>query len=459
MKNESLWSGRFRKGLHPLAKRFSSSIAIDARLYAEDITGSIAHITMLASSSIVSQEECHTIVTALEAIRNEIENGALQLNAEEEDVHLAIERLLIERVGEVGGKLHTARSRNDQVALDERLYLKKVLPQLQRSVRGLQVALLTQAEAHKETIVPGYTHMQHAQPVLLAHHLLAYLPMLDRDHERLGDCLRRLDTSPLGAAAFAGTSFPIDREHAASLLGFSGVMLNSIDAVSARDHLVECIADCSILAMHLSRLAEELVLWSTSEFGFVEMGDEVTTGSSIMPQKKNPDMAELVRGKTGKVYGALVALLTTMKALPLAYNRDMQEDKEPLFDALDTVGDCTTIMTLILEHSHFQCERMERACENDMLLATEIADYLTRKGMPFRSAHTTTGQLIAYAENQKKALAAVELAELKTFSPLFEGDVSDVLSNKASIAAKRSLGSTSYQSVTEQIVYWQNILK
>ena len=458
MEKKPLWSGRFRKGLHPLAKSFSSSIAADARLYAEDIAGSISHISMLASTSVVSKEECYTITTALDQIKKEIESGILQFDAQEEDVHLAIERLLIERVGDVGGKLHTARSRNDQIALDERLYLKKRIPQLQLAIRELQRALLDQAESHQQTIMPGYTHLQRAQPVLLAHHLLAYVSMLDRDHQRFADCLTRADNSPLGAAAFAGTSYPIDRIHAANLLGFSGVMVNSIDAVSARDHLIECIADCSILAMHLSRMAEELVFWSTTEFGFVEMDDEVSTGSSIMPQKKNPDMAELVRGKTGKVYGALVALLTTMKALPLAYNRDMQEDKEPLFAALDTVFDCTAIMTLIIEHSRFQCERMEDACKNDLLLATEIADYLTRKGMPFRTAHHMTGQLIAYAENHKKELSALDLDELIGFSPLFAPDVFQVLSSKASIMSKRSLGSTSYDSVKEQIGYWKNTL-
>lgn len=459
MEKEALWSGRFRKGLHPLAKVFSSSIATDSRLYAEDIAGSIAHISMLASTSVVSKEESETIISALDEISKEIESGILQFDPNEEDVHMAIEQVLIERVGEVGGKLHTARSRNDQIALDERLYLKKRIVQLQLAVRGLQQALLNQAEPHDQTIMPGYTHLQRAQLVLLAHHLLAYVSMLDRDYARFGDCLGRVDKSPLGAAAFAGTSYPIDRTLAANLLGFSGVITNSIDAVSARDHLIECIADCSILAMHLSRMAEELVLWSTAEFGFVEMDDEVTTGSSIMPQKKNPDMAELVRGKTGKVYGALVALLTTMKALPLAYNRDMQEDKEPLFDALDTVLDCTSVMTLVIEHSHFQRERMGNVCENDMLIATEIADYLTRKGMPFRMAHRTTGQLIAYAEKNEKGLNAIDIEELKTFSPLFASDISEILSSKASIMSKRSLGSTSYDSVKDQIGYWRNTLK
>jgi argininosuccinate lyase len=455
MIDKALWGGRFKEAIADIAHRFSSSIAVDSKLWREDIRGSVAHAKMLGTTGIIAPNESRAIVDALSVIAVEIESGALKFDDSMEDVHLAIEKWLTEKMGAVGGKLHTARSRNDQVALDERLYLKTAIPELSASITSVMNALLDNAEKHADTIMPGYTHMQHAQPVLLAHHLLAYVEMLARDRERFDDCLGRADQSPLGAAAFAGTPHPIDREMTARDLGFESVLNNSIAAVADRAHLIELASVCSIVMMHLSRMAEELVLWSTREFGFVSMSDKVTTGSSIMPQKKNPDMAELIRGKVGRVYGALINLLTMMKGLPLTYNRDMQEDKQPMFDAVETTRDSLDMMAYMLHETTFNVDRMREAVMNGDLMATEIADYLTRKGMPFREAHHVTGEIVAKAVEENTALHAMPLKSLQSFSSLFDNDIYEFLNAELSLMEKKSLGSTNPEMVRAAIARWR----
>ena len=440
---QPLWSGRFKEPLSEIALKFSSSVDLDKELYQEDIAGSIAHVEMLAAVKIISLEESRRIRTALRSIAKEIDSGKLELSWEKEDVHMAIEQRLIQKVGPIGGKLHTGRSRNDQVALDERLHLRGAIREMQKLILQLQRVLLFKAEKYFDTIMPGYTHLQRAQPVYLSHHLLAYASMFERDFERLQDCHKRLNKLPLGAAALAGTSFPIDRAMVARKLGFDGIVENSMDAVSDRDYLIEFISTCSIVMTHLSRLAEEIVLWSSQEFGFAHTDDVYTTGSSIMPQKKNPDMAELVRGKAGRVFGDLVNILTIMKGLPLAYNRDMQEDKFPLLDAVATTRQCLFIFSHILVHTKFEKNRFEEELKNDFLTATEIADYLVKKGTPFRDAHAITGKVVAYAIEHKKSLSHLTLAELKHFSTLLEEDVFDLLDPHKSIEHKKSAGSTS----------------
>lgn len=455
----SLWGGRFKAPLSEAALRFSSSIDLDKALYQEDIAGSIAHVEMLAAQRIITSEEARRIRTALKGIEREIASGKLDLSWEKEDIHMAIEQRLIQKVGAVGGKLHTGRSRNDQVALDERLFLRTAIQELRRLITQLQRVLLYKAEKNFGTLMPGYTHLQRAQPVYLSHHLLAYVSMLDRDVERLTDCHERVNRSPLGAAAMAGTSFPIDRAAVAKKLRFGGVIENSIDAVSDRDHLVEFIAVCSTVMMHLSRMAEELVLWSSQEFDFVRIDDAYTTGSSIMPQKKNPDMAELVRGKVGRVYGSLMNILTTMKGLPLAYNRDMQEDKQPLFDAVTTTRESVFIMTHVLVHSTFNTQRFEEELKNDFLTATEIADYLVQHGVPFRDAHAVTGRIVAYCVEHRKTLSSLTLREFHHFSHRIAEDIYGLLDPHRSIEHKRSSGSTAPQEVKRQIVHWMKVLK
>ncbi len=456
---QPLWSGRFKEPLSEIALRFSSSVELDKHLYQEDIAGSIAHVEMLAAVKIISMEESRRIRTALKAIAKEIDSGKLQLSWEKEDVHMAIEHRLIQKIGPMGGKLHTGRSRNDQVALDERLHLRGAIREIQKLILQLQRVLLFKAEKYFDTIMPGYTHLQRAQPVYLSHHLLAYTSMLERDFERLQDCCKRLNKLPLGAAALAGTSFPIDRAMVARKLGFDGLVENSMDAVSDRDYLIEFISVCGIVMTHLSRLAEEIVLWSSQEFGFAKTDDAYSTGSSIMPQKKNPDMAELVRGKAGRVFGDLVNILTIMKGLPLAYNRDMQEDKFPLLDAVATTRQCLFIFSHILVHTRFEKDRFEEELKNDFLTATEIADYLVKKGTPFRDAHAITGKVVAHAIEQKKSLSQLTLPELKHFSTLLEDDVFDLLNPHKSIENKMSAGSTSAQEVKRQIVHWTRVLK
>jgi argininosuccinate lyase len=459
-----LWHGRFRKPLDPEALKFSSSLHVDKRLYREDIAGSLAHVSMLARQRIISARDAGRIRKALKEIKAEIEQGRSSLAHPRggrfvaEDVHMAIEGRLIEKVGELGGRLHTARSRNDQIALDERLFLRRTIADVLKRIRNLQKTLVAKAARYDDVIMPGYTHLQRAQPVLLAHHLLAYVSMLDRDRERFEDCAKRVNRSPLGAGALAGTSFGIDRKRTASTLGFDEIIDNSMDAVSDRDVQIEFLGACAITMMHLSRLSEELVLWSSREWEFVEIGDTFTTGSSIMPQKKNPDIAELVRGKTGRVYGDLVALLTVMKGLPLAYNRDMQEDKEALFDAADTVVDCLSITSAMMKTVKFDAERFEKELQADTLVATEIADYLVRKGLPFRRAHAIVGAIVQACERRAIPLNKLTLKEFKRYSSLFSQDVLLILDPRSSLNAKQSAGSTSPREVQKAIQRWRRIL-
>ncbi|MCK9407679.1 MAG: argininosuccinate lyase [Bacteriovoracaceae bacterium] len=457
--SKSLWGGRFKAALSEAALRFSSSIDLDKTLYQEDIYGSIAHVEMLAACKILTAEESRRIRKGLKEILSEIDSGKLSLSWEKEDIHMAIEQRLIQKVGAMGGKLHTGRSRNDQVALDERLYLRAAIIEMKKLVAQFQRVLLFKSEKHFGTIMPGYTHLQRAQPILLSHHLLAYVAMLERDYERLTDCYKRVNRLPLGAAALAGTSFPIDRAMVARKLGFDSVLENSIDAVSDRDYIIEFTAVCSNIMMHLSRMSEELVLWTSQEFNFARIDDAYTTGSSIMPQKKNPDMAELTRGKVGRVYGDLMNILTIMKGLPLAYNRDMQEDKQPLFDAVNTTRECVYIMTHVYIHTKFEKERFEEELKNDFLTATEIADYLVMLGVPFRDAHSITGKIVGYCIEHHTPLSKLSLKELHKFSPKFSEDVFMLLDPLNSIEHKRSAGSTSPNEVKKQIVHWTRVLK
>jgi len=459
MAHQALWSGRFREPLSEIALNFSSSIDLDRLLYEEDIAGSIAHVEMLAAAKVLTAAEGRRIRTALKTIKKEIESGKAPLTAgTAEDIHMAVEQRLIQKLGPLGGKLHTGRSRNDQIALDERLYLRSAIRDISKLLVNLQRVVLYKAEKYFGVIMPGYTHLQRAQPVMLSHHLLAYIGMLERDFERLQDCRRRLNKSPLGAAALAGTSFPLDRTMVARRLEFDGIVENSIDAVSDRDYLLEFIAACSILMMHLSRFAEELVIWSSTEFGTVHISDAYTTGSSIMPQKKNPDMAELVRGKTGRVYGALISLLTTMKGLPLAYNRDMQEDKLPMFETVQTTRQCVYMFSHLLVHTTFDKNRMAEELRTDFLTATDMADYLVRNGVPFRDAHTITGSVVSYCVGHRMYFGNLDLETLKSFSPVFEADVFKFILPQASIEEKRSAGSTAPDEVKKQIVHWTTVL-
>jgi argininosuccinate lyase len=458
MATQTLWSGRFKEPLSEIALNFSSSIEFDKLLYEEDIAGSIAHVEMLGSTKVLTGEEVRRIRAALKAIKKEIDSGKFKLTGEYEDVHMAIEQRLTQKIGALGGKLHTARSRNDQIALDERLFLRTAIREISRLIMSLQRVLLYKAEKYFNVLMPGYTHTQRAQPIMLSHQLLAYIYMLDRDFERLQDCRKRLNKSPLGAAAFAGTSFPIDRALVAKKLQFDGIVENSIDAVSDRDYLVEFISDCSTIMMHLSRFAEELVLWTTKEFGFAQISDAYTTGSSIMPQKKNPDMAELIRGKTGSVYGSLISLLTIMKGLPLAYNRDMQEDKKPMFDTVKTTRECLFILSHVLVHTSFDKNRLEEELRTDFLAATDMADYLVTKGIPFREAHRITGEVVQYCVDHKMYFGNLDLGTLKEFSPKFEEDIFDSILPQTSVEQKRSAGSTNPHEVKKQIVYWTRTL-
>ncbi len=458
--------GRFRTPLDDEAQKFSSSLAVDQRLYREDIDGSIAHVTMLAKQKIIPAAAARKIRTALMEIRKEIEAGRLPghpgggtpARLATDDIHMAIEYRLVRKVGAIGKMLHTARSRNDQVALDERLYLRREIPRVQDLLRNLQRVLVQKAHAYNDLMMPGYTHLQRAQPILLAHHLLAYVEMFERDRGRFGDALKRAARSPLGAAALGGTPFPIDRSSTARRLGLSGIVENSIDAVSDRDALLECVSCCALTMMHLSRLSEELVMWVSREWHFAVIGEAFTTGSSIMPQKQNPDMAELVRGKTGRVYGDLVALLTLMKGLPLSYNRDMQEDKEPLFDALDTTTGSLSIMARMFDTIRFDSARFEDELRSDFLLATELADYLARKGLPFRTAYTVAGSIVKECADSGSALGDLPLDRYRAFSVLFEADVYTVLDPRASLLRKKSAGSTSPAEVSRALRRWKKRL-
>jgi len=453
------WSGRFKQSTDRLMEAFSASIGYDRKLYAHDIAGSIAHAEMLAHTGIIRPGEAKKIVAGLNKIRKEFEGGRFQCKESLEDIHMNIESRLKELIGPVAGKLHTARSRNDQVCLDIRLYLKAEVAEIRQAILDLQKTLLALAESHIDFIMPGYTHLQRAQPVSLAHHLLAHLEMLERDRERLADALRRIDVMPLGSAALAGTNFPIDREFTRKRLGFARISTNSIDAVSDRDFLIEFTAAAATLMMHLSRFAEEVVLWSTSEFGFMELSDAFSTGSSIMPQKKNPDPAELVRGKTGRVYGNLVSLLTMMKALPLAYNRDLQEDKEPLFDTVDTVKMCLAVFTGMLGTATFLRLPLDRLSEQGFLTATDMADYLVEKGLPFREAHEVTGKAVALCLKQKKRLEDATLEELRAISPRFGEDIFARLSLEQSVDRKNVAGGTSRKQIRAQLKRLKRVLK
>ena len=449
---------RFNKDVDKSVEKYTSSISYDKRLYKQDIAGSIAHARMLAKQGIISDKDAERIVMALTSIREEIESGSLALRDDLEDIHMNIEARLIEKIGDEGRKLHTARSRNDQVALDMRLFVKEAISQTIVGLQGLQSALLDVAEANRNEIIPGYTHLQRAQPVLFAHHLLAYFEMLQRDVERFRDSLKRTDILPLGSGALAGVPYPIDRDFLARELGFSRISQNSMDAVSDRDFIIEFQAAASISMMHLSRLAEELVLWSSQEFGFIELDDSYTTGSSIMPQKKNPDVAELARGKTGRVYGNLMAMLTIMKALPLTYNRDMQEDKEGFFDTVDTLLFTMEVFTGMVSTLKIRGEVTRHAADEGYMLATDLADYLVGKGVPFREAHVIMGRLVQYSVEKGKTFRDLSLSEYKSSSQLFEEDVYNVTA-ETSIAARNVPGGTAPEQVAQQLAKARKIVQ
>ena len=445
------WGGRFREGADPGAERFTASLAFDRRLWAHDIRGSIAWAGALARAGVLTASERDAIVDGLEAVRAELAAGRFPFRQELEDIHMNIERRLTELVGAVGGKLHTGRSRNDQIALDERLYLRDAVEGIVEGLRHAQAALLGHAEHTTSAPMPGYTHLQRAQPIVLAHHLLAYVFMFQRDRERFTQCRARADVLPLGSGALAGTGFAIDREALARDLGFATASPNSLDAVSDRDYLAEFLAAAAITGMHCSRLATDLTLWATAEFGFVEFADAFATGSSIMPQKKNPDVAELIRGKSGRLTGNLVALLTTMKGLPLAYNSDMQEDKEPFFDSVDTLDAILTVLPPLLTSLAFRTDRMREAAGEHFSTATDLADYLVRKGLPFRDAHDVVGRIVLHATRAGTSLERVPLADLRTFSPLIEADVTEVLAVDASLRARAVTGGTAPAAVARAL--------
>jgi argininosuccinate lyase len=453
-----LWSGRFQEPVTDLVKRFTASVTFDARLAEFDIQGSIAHARMLRGAGLLSEQDLADIEQGLGRIRDEIRRGAFSWSLELEDVHLNIERRLTDLVGDAGKRLHTARSRNDQVATDIRLYLRAAIDDIVVAARRLERALLDLAEKHTGTVMPGFTHLQVAQPVSFAHHLMAYFEMLARDIERFLDCRKRVNRLPLGAAALAGTSFPIDRERVARELGFDAVAENSIDAVSDRDFAIEFCADAALLMTHLSRFCEELILWMNPLFGFIDLADRFCTGSSIMPQKKNPDVPELIRGKTGRVNGNLVALLTLMKGQPLAYNKDNQEDKEPLFDTVDTVTTSLAVFTDMLGGLQVNVAAMRKAAEAGYATATDLADYLVRKGVPFREAHETVAQTVRYAESRGKDLAQLDIAELQRFSNAIEKDVYDALTLEGSIASRKHVGGTAPEAVRAAIQRARNTL-
>jgi argininosuccinate lyase len=448
---KKLWGGRFVTNTADSVEAFTASIAVDARLYRHDIMGSIAHAKMLAKQRIIPARDGQKIVRGLQAVEREIDAGKFNFSHADEDIHMNIERRLTELIGPAGGKLHTGRSRNDQVALDMRLYLRDEVKTIIDSLRTLQRELARCAKKSLDVILPGYTHLQRAQPVLLSHHLLAYHDMFERDGERLSGCLERIDVLPLGSGALAGTTFPIDRVYVARLLGFSRISKNSIDAVSDRDFLIEFVAAAAILFVHLSRLAEELVLWSSQEFGFIELPDGYCTGSSMMPQKKNPDVPELIRGKSGRVFGHLQALLTIMKGLPLAYNRDMQEDKVPLFDTADTAKASVKIMAEVIGGIKIRRERMWRAAQDGFMNATDLADYLVARGMPFRTAHEVAGKVVQFCLAQGKRIEELPLAELRNFSDRIEKNVYDYLSVEAVVGRRRSLGGTARRNVERRL--------
>ena len=446
-----LWGGRFTKETDQLVYNFNASISFDKRFYAQDIKGSIAHVMMLAKQGILTDNEKEQIIAGLEGILSDVENGKLDISEKYEDIHSFVEATLIDRIGEPGKKLHTGRSRNDQVALDMKLYTRDEVHLLDSLVKELLHAILAIMEENTDTYMPGFTHLQKAQPITLAHHMGAYFEMFKRDHERLRDIYKRMNTCPLGSGALAGTTYPLDREYTASLLGFDGPTLNSMDGVSDRDYLLELLSALSIIMMHLSRFSEEVIIWNSNEYKFVEIDDAYSTGSSIMPQKKNPDIAELVRGKTGRVYGALNALLTTMKGIPLAYNKDMQEDKEWAFDAIDTAKGCLTLFTGMLRTMQFNKERMKDSARHGFTNATDAADYLVNHGVAFRDAHGIVGQLVLLCLEKKIALDELPLEEYKKISPVFEEDIYDAISLETCVNKRITIGAPGKSAMDEVV--------
>jgi argininosuccinate lyase len=449
--SKKLWDGRFSEKTAKIVEDFTSSIDIDKRLYAYDIEGSIAHCRMLAKTAIISEEDALALIEGLNIIKRELDRGNFQFDNSLEDIHMHIETRLFEKVGKVAQQLHTARSRNDQVALDVRMYLRHEALNAIKRLEMLKKVIVELAKTNIDVVLPGYTHLQRAQPVLLSHHLMAYYEMFSRDADRFSDCLKRINVMPLGSAALAGTTYPIDREYTAKLLNFPKVSANSIDAVSDRDFIIEFLSAASICMVHFSRMSEEFIIWSSSEFGFIELPDSFATGSSIMPQKKNPDVPELVRGKTGRVVGDLMTLLAIMKSLPLSYNRDMQEDKAPLFSTVDILSECIEIYIEMLPKLKINKEAMLQATSTGFLNATDMADYLVTRGLPFRRAHSCVGQAVGYALSKKKELHELTLKELKTFSSLIKNDIFNVLSTEQMINRRKSIGGTAIENVKATI--------
>ena len=454
-----LWGGRFTKETDKLVYNFNASISFDQKFYAQDIRGSIAHVTMLQKQGILTKEEKESIIEGLKGIQADVENGTLEITDEYEDIHSFVEANLIDRIGDAGKKLHTGRSRNDQVALDMRLYTRDEIEALDTLLKELLEVLLKLMKEHIETYMPGFTHLQKAQPVTLAHHLGAYFEMFKRDRLRMKDIRKRMNTCPLGAGALAGTTYPLDRAYTAELLGFDAPTRNSMDSVSDRDYLIEMLSAMSTVMMHLSRFCEEVIIWNSNEYQFVEIDDAYSTGSSIMPQKKNPDIAELVRGKTGRVYGALMSLLTTMKGIPLAYNKDMQEDKELVFDAIDTTKGCLALFTGMLRTMRFRKQRMEDSAKNGFTNATDAADYLVNHGVPFRDAHGIVGQLVLYCIDKNIALDDMSLEEYKAISPVFEEDIYEAISMKTCVEMRNTIGAPGKSAMEQAIALEEAYLK
>lgn len=451
-----LWGGRFTKETNQLVHNFNASLSFDQKFYHQDIEGSIAHVTMLAKQGIISEEDRDKIIDGLKGICADLESGALTITAEHEDIHSFVEANLTERIGEAGKRLHTGRSRNDQVALDMKLYTRDEIDELTALVKGLLKELLALMEKNLDTYMPGFTHLQKAQPITLAHHAGAYFEMFDRDYSRLLDIRKRMNYCPLGSGALAGTTYPLDREYTAELLGFDGPTLNSMDSVADRDYLIELLSALSTISMHLSRFCEEIIIWNTNEYRFVEIDDSYSTGSSIMPQKKNPDIAELIRGKTGRVYGALISILTTMKGIPLAYNKDMQEDKELTFDAIDTVKGCLALFTGMISSMSFRKDVMEISAKNGFTNATDAADYLVNHGVPFRDAHGIVGQLVLFCIEKGIALDDMTLEEYKAISPVFEEDIYDAISLKTCVEKRMTIGAPGQEAMKKVIEIYKN---
>ena len=453
-----LWGGRFTKETNQLVHNFNESISFDQKFYKQDIAGSIAHVTMLAKQGILSEEDKDAIIEGLKGIRRDLDSGDLTITTESEDIHSFVEAELISRIGEAGKRLHTGRSRNDQVALDMRLYVRDEIDELDTLVKGLLTELLSLMEEHLHTYMPGFTHLQKAQPVTLAHHLGAYYEMFRRDRSRLSDIRRRMNYCPLGSGALAGTTYPLDRDYTANLLGFDGPTLNSMDSVSDRDYVIELLAALSMISMHLGRFSEEIIIWNSNEYQFVEMDDSYSTGSSIMPQKKNPDIAELIRGKSGRVYGALMSMLTVMKGIPLAYDKDLQEDKELTFDAIDTVKGCLLLFTGMISTMTFRKDVMEESAKKGFTNATDAADYLVNHGVPFRDAHGIIGQLVLLCIEKKKALDDLSLEEFRSVCPVFDQDIYDAISMKTCVEKRVTTGAPGAEAMKQVIEIYKKEL-